>query len=141
MDKSIEIEIIKSTDKLLFNCDKEQIARVFFNLIKNSIESIHQKFEKDLNFIKKISIEIISHNDHIKIIIIDNGLGFDKIKGKIKDIINPYFTTKKNGTGLGLSIVNKIVNDHDGKLNFYNVPDGAKIEIIFKLNVDRNFNS
>ena len=58
-----------------------------------------------------------------------------KIKGKIKDIINPYFTTKKNGSGLGLSIVNKIINDHDGELKFYNVSDGAKIEVNF-INLD-----
>jgi len=141
MDKSIEIKTIKSTDKLLFNCDKEQIARVFFNLIKNSIESIHQKFEKDPNFIKKISIEILQNNDHIKFILIDNGIGFDQIKGKIKEILNPYFTTKKNGTGLGLSIVNKIINDHNGELKFYSISNGAKIEINFRTNGNWNFNS
>ena len=36
----------------------------------------------------------------------------------IKDILNPYFTTKKKGTGLGLAIVNKIINDHNGSLIF-----------------------
>ena len=30
-----------------------------------------------------------------------------------------------------LSIVNKIINDHNGKLNFVSVPNGAKVEIIF----------
>ena len=72
---------------------------------------------------------------------IDNGIGFNEIKGNIKDILNPYFTTKKNGTGLGLSIVNKIINDHNGKLDFFSVLNGAKIEINFKLNGDRNLNS
>ena len=59
----------------------------------------------------------------------------------IKDILNPYYTTKKNGTGLGLSIVNKIINDHDGKLLFFPIDNGAKVEINFKLDVSRNFNS
>jgi len=141
IDKSIDIVITKSQDKILFNCDKEQIARVFFNLIKNSIESIQQKTEKNPNFKKKISIEILQNNDHIEIILIDNGIGLDNIKGNIKDILNPYFTTKKNGTGLGLSIVNKIINDHNGTLNFYSISEGAKVKINFKLNGDRNFNS
>ena len=141
IDKSIYVEIIKSQDKILFNCDKEQIARVFFNLIKNSIESIQQKTEKNPNFKKKISIEILQNNDHIEIILIDNGIGLDNIKGNIKDILNPYFTTKKNGTGLGLSIVNKIINDHNGTLNFYSISEGAKVKINFKLDGDRNFNS
>ena len=90
---------------------------------------------------KKISIEILVNNDHIKIILIDNGMGFENLKGKITDILNPYYTTKKNGTGLGLSIVNKIINDHDGELSFSSISDGAKIEINFKLNGNRNFNS
>jgi two-component system nitrogen regulation sensor histidine kinase NtrY len=62
---------------------------------------------------------------------IDNGIGFEIFKDNIKDILHPYFTTKKNGTGLGLSIVNKIVNDHNGKINFIPINDGAKIEIFF----------
>jgi two-component system nitrogen regulation sensor histidine kinase NtrY len=58
-------------------------------------------------------------------------MGFENFKSNIKDILNPYFTTKKNGTGLGLSIVNKIINDHNGKIEFISIPNGAKIEIVF----------
>ncbi|MFL2884362.1 MAG: ATP-binding protein [Candidatus Pelagibacter sp.] len=141
IEKSIKIEFIKSRDEIKFNCDKEQIGRVFFNLIKNSIESIQQKSENKPNFEKKIVIEILDNNDHIKFILSDNGIGFGGIKNEIKDIINPYFTTKKNGTGLGLSIVNKIINDHDGELKFFSITDGAKVEVKFKLNVSRNINS
>ena len=81
-------------------------------------------------------IEIFTIKDHIKVVFIDNGIGFDKVnlKNNIKDILNPYFTTKKNGTGLGLSIVNKIVNDHDGEIKFIPIDTGAKIEIDFIIN-------
>ena len=131
IDNSIEISLISDDRKVLFKCDREQIARVFFNLIKNSIESIQQKAEKTPNLNKKISIEITGNNDNIRIVLIDNGIGFDKVNN-IKEITNPYFTTKKNGTGLGLSIVNKIVNDHNGELDFFPTSNGAKIEINFK---------
>ena len=140
VNKSIEIRLIKDSENIIFNCDKEQIARVFFNLIKNSIESIEQKSEKKADFKKKISIEILDLNDHIKIVFIDNGVGFNE-KNNIKEILNPYYTTKKNGTGLGLSIVNKIINDHKGELEFNSISDGAKIEINFKLDGNRNSNS
>ncbi len=132
INKSIEIILTKNKKSVLFKCDKEQLGRVFFNLIKNSIESIEQKMEKNPQFKKKISIEILANNDHIKVLIIDNGIGFSK-KNNVKEILNPYFTTKKNGTGLGLSIVNKIINDHDGKLKFDPISDGAKVEVYFKL--------
>ena len=136
IDKSIEIELTKNNDKIFLNCDKEQSGRVFFNLIKNSIESINQKSEKNLDFKKKISIEIMRYNDHINIVLIDNGIGFKDIKNRINEILNPYFTTKKNGTGLGLSIVNKIINDHNGKLDFFPISNGAKVEINFRFDVN-----
>ncbi len=141
IDKTIKIHFTDDLSPILFNCDKEQIGRVFFNLIKNSIESIQQKSEKNTDFKKKISIEIKQNNDHIKFVLIDNGIGLKNINGNIKDILNPYYTTKKNGTGLGLSIVNKIINDHNGELDFHPISEGVKVEIIFKLNGDRNFNS
>ncbi len=131
LDKTINITFSKNLEKILINGDKEQLSRVFFNLIKNSIESIHQKYEKKQDFNKKISIELIDRNDHIDVSIVDTGIGFDRVKSRITDILNPYFTTKKNGTGLGLSIVNKIINDHNGTINFFPIENGAKIKIIF----------
>ena len=132
IDTSIKLELISKKNQIILECDREQINRVFFNLIKNSIESIQQKSEKNPNFDKKISIEILDNNDHIQIILIDNGIGFNSLNNRIDEIFTPYFTTKKNGTGLGLSIVNKIINDHGGEINFYPISDGAKIEIDFK---------
>ena len=95
IDKTIKIHFTDDLSPILFNCDKEQIGRVFFNLIKNSIESIQQKSEKNTDFKKKISIEIKQNNDHIKFVLIDNGIGLKNINGNIKDILNPYYTTKK----------------------------------------------
>ena len=132
LDKSIEIIFKNDLENVILNSDKEQISRVFFNLIKNSIESIYQKIEKDSNSNKKITIELIEYNDHISFVIEDTGIGFKNLQSNIKNILNPYFTTKKEGTGLGLSIVNKIVNDHNGNIKFTPIDDGAKIEIIFK---------
>jgi len=70
-------------------------------------------------------------DNEIVFTITDNGLGFEKFTDNIKDILSPYFTTKKKGTGLGLSIVNKIINDHNGSIDFFSLGDGAKIKITF----------
>ena len=48
-------------------------------------------------------------------------------------MLTPYFTTKKNGTGLGLPIVNKIINDHNGKISFLTNEVGAKVEVTFPI--------
>ena len=131
LDLTIKIDFNYNIKQIFFNSDKEQLSRVFFNLIKNSIESIQQKNEKDSDFNKNIAIELNDHDDHIILIINDNGIGF-KYLNNIKEILNPYFTTKKQGTGLGLSIVNKIINDHNGNIDFKSKDNGAIIKIIFK---------
>ena len=131
LDKNIEINFNSIEEKIIFNSDNEQLNRVFFNLIKNSIESIQEKHLKNPNFKREINIEIINNDDYIEFIIIDSGKGFADLDGNIKDILNPYFTTKKMGTGLGLAIVNKIINDHNGTIDFKSLNTGAKIIIRF----------
>ena len=132
LETSIEIKFESNLPIINLESDKEQLSRVFLNLIKNSIESIQEKVQNDNNTNKKIDIELNDHDDHINLTIIDTGIGFKNLKSNIKDILNPYFTTKKNGTGLGLSIVNKIINDHNGNIEFIPINNGAKIKIIFK---------
>ena len=118
-----------STNSFFIKADSEQINRVFINLIKNSIESLNEKRQKGTEFDKKIIIEINEINDYIEILIIDNGTGF---KNKnLSDVTKPYFTTKKNGSGLGLSIVLKIINDHNGTIDFLDYNKGAKVKLTF----------
>ncbi|MDB2698935.1 ATP-binding protein, partial [Candidatus Pelagibacter bacterium] len=131
LDQTIKIDFIHNNQSIFFDGDKEQLSRVFLNLIKNSIESIQQKTEKVSDFDKNITIELNDFDSHISLVINDNGIGFKNLNNNIKEILNPYFTTKKNGTGLGLSIVNKIINDHNGNIEFISKADGAIIKIIF----------
>ena len=132
IDSSIKIELTHSENEYLFTCDSEQISRVFFNLVKNSIESIQEKSSKSPDFTKKIDIVIENKNDYISLTITDDGLGFSE--ENLSNILKPYYTTKKKGTGLGLSIVNKIINDHNSKINFIKQKIGAKIIINFPKN-------
>ena len=131
LDKNIEINFSSNKDKIILNSDNEQLSRVFFNLIKNSIESIQDKELNKVNFKGKIDIVLNDNGFNIDFIIIDNGLGFGDFSDNIKDILNPYFTTKKKGTGLGLAIVNKTINDHNGRIDFIPIDGGAKIQIKF----------
>jgi len=129
LDNSILINFENDNDNIILNSDNEQLSRVFFNMIKNSIESIQEKKENSDNFKGKINIIMNDNLSYIDFIIIDNGLGFGM--NNIKDVLNPYFTTKKMGTGLGLAIVNKIINDHNGTIDFIPIETGAKIQIRF----------
>ena len=130
IDREISINFnYKKDKKLHLVCDYEQISRVFFNLIKNSIESVQEKAKKTNNINKIINIEIDERSDYITVNIIDHGVGF--ANKSEKDLIKPYFTTKQKGSGLGLSIVNKIIYDHNGHIEFKNHSKGASVKLIF----------
>ena len=129
LDSSISINFKADSDSVILNSDNEQLSRVFFNMIKNSIESIQEKKTDNDDFKGKIDIIMNNNLSNINFIIIDNGMGFGT--NSVKDVLNPYFTTKKKGTGLGLAIVNKIINDHNGTIDFISIGVGAKIQIKF----------
>ena len=131
LDNEIEIKFKSNKTEIIFNSDSEQLSRVFFNIIKNSIESIHEKKINNIDFKGKIDIILNENILDIDFVIIDNGIGFSLFADNVKDILNPYFTTKEKGTGLGLAIVNKTINDHNGSIEFISVDDGAKIQIKF----------
>ena len=133
LDVSISIKLKnKISNKIFFNFDYEQFNSLFFNLLKNSIESIQEKAKNNSKFNKNIDLEISKRRHYITVNIFDTGLGFKKIKNK--DLIKPYFTTKEKGTGLGLSIADKIITDHNGSIKFLNHKNGAKVQIIIKMN-------
>jgi len=127
-ESKIKFTFSNDNIKKIVNGDDGQLNRVFINLIKNSIESIHEKIKKDVDFKGKINIDIKEDSDYIYINIEDNGVGFDQID-KSKMLV-PYYTTKAKGTGLGLAVVTKIINDHNSTITFNSVKNGAKVEIV-----------
>jgi len=89
--------------------DQNALKQVFFNIIKNAIES----FKKDFG---KIEINVFEQGNNIIIQVKDDGEGIDD---KIKDrIFEPFFSTKEDGIGLGLSIVLRLVKDMHGLIDF-----------------------
>ena len=90
--------------------DKEQLLRVFTNLIKNGIQSI----PNDREGIIQISLKI--KKPDVIVQITDNGIG---IPNALKDkLFQPNFTTKSGGMGLGLAIVKNIVESINGQIWF-----------------------
>jgi len=130
-ENKIIFDLNYNSTKDIFEFDLNQISRVLINIIKNSLESIHEKQELDKNLQGIINIFVENNNDFIYITIEDNGVGF---KTTPKDLISPLTTTKQHGSGLGLSIVSKILHQHGGDLNFIEKSNGAKIKLSIKIN-------
>ena len=99
LDSNILINFNTNRNNVILNSDNEQLGRVFFNIIKNSIESIQEKKSNNIDFKGQIDIIVNDNLSNIDFTIIDNGLGFRIFTDRVRDVLNPYFTTKKKGTG------------------------------------------
>lgn len=86
--------------------DKEMLKQVFWNLIINSMDAIQKS--------GSININIEGKGDFVEVLLSDTGVG---IPGHImKNIFEPFHTTKKGGTGLGLAIAKKMIGIHSGTI-------------------------
>lgn len=90
--------------------DKEQIIRVFNNLLKNAIQSIPEN-KKGL-----IIVVLKKEEQQILISFTDNGNGIEE--ELVDKIFTPNFTTKTGGMGLGLAMVKNILESVDGRIWF-----------------------
>ncbi|MCX5686919.1 MAG: ATP-binding protein [Candidatus Omnitrophica bacterium] len=105
-----KIEFSKHIEKGLPNIfvDKKQFQEILFNLLRNAGQAIGEK--------GKIAITAKQDRNKILIDIKDSGSGIPE--DKIKQLFNPFFTTKDpgKGTGLGLFIVRQIVEKNGGRI-------------------------
>lgn len=107
IDISLKLNKIESLNII---ADKEQISRVFINLIKNAIQAIPESKKG------KIKITLKKSDTKATIIIEDNGNGIPD--DKKERLFEPSFTTKTTGMGIGLAIVKNIVNSAGGEIWF-----------------------
>jgi nitrogen fixation/metabolism regulation signal transduction histidine kinase len=95
--------------EIVIVADKEQISRVFINLIKNATQAIPEGVRGKIH----VSLEC---GEKLVIKISDNGCGIpDEIRGKL---FTPSFTTKSSGSGLGLAMVKNIIINAKGDITF-----------------------
>jgi nitrogen fixation/metabolism regulation signal transduction histidine kinase len=110
-DKSTVHLDLQGWKKVYVFADKEQLMRVFINLVKNGIQSVPDKREARI----QISLEV-EEDSHALVSIRDNGKG---VPEEIRDkLFRPNFTTKSAGMGLGLAISANIVRSMGGSIWF-----------------------
>lgn len=101
-------------EELPIYADKEQLSRVFVNLIKNAVQAIGRKEEGHLR------VSIVISKPNVRVVIEDNGTGIpDDVAEKL---FTPNFTTKSGGMGLGLAISKGIVEVIGGRIWFESTP-------------------
>jgi len=100
-----------------FPFDRELLERVFYNLVLNAAQATAAG--------GAVTVKTRANGREVEIAVIDRGSGIDE--KTMKDIFNPFFTTKKEGVGLGLAIVSKIVDEHGGKIAVESEPGKGSI--------------
>ncbi len=108
--------------------DSDKMEQVFVNLLKNAIDATEDggRIEITAELSRK------GENRRVTVRIRDHGPGISQ--RNLKNIFQPFFTTKKKGTGLGLCIVKKIMDAHGGEISISCPPDdGTEVQLALPL--------
>jgi len=112
----IQIKRIYTKESLQGMFDHNQLKQVFHNILLNAFEAMPEG-----GMLKVTTINLNSKKDKNnikpKVLIKFEDIGHGIEKGKLPDIFEFYFTTKKTGTGLGLAIAKQIVEGHRGTIS------------------------
>jgi len=120
VDKNIQCQTRLAADLPPILLDPDQLARLFTNLISNSIDALAGE--------GTIRIELSQHEQAQVVTFADNGPGISS--EHVARIFEPFFTTKSRGTGLGLSIIKQIVEYHRGEIEVWSkVGQGTRFAI------------
>jgi PAS domain S-box-containing protein len=96
-----------------------RLAMAFTNLIQNAIQHTSLGGE--------VIVEILEVEEEggrwVRCLFQDSGTGF--LEGDLPQVFNPFFTRRRGGTGLGLSIVQRVVEEHRGRIRAGNRPEGG----------------
>jgi signal transduction histidine kinase len=86
--------------------DADKLVQALVNLCINAIHAMPQG--------GTLNLGATPNDDGIEIIVADTGMGI--AEADREKIFLPFFTNKESGLGFGLSIVQRIVEDHGGRI-------------------------
>jgi nitrogen fixation/metabolism regulation signal transduction histidine kinase len=110
--------------------DRGRIRQILNNLVTNALESLDGATAPTLEIASQL--EYGGDASYAVVTVCDNGPGFQReLLGRVFD---PYVTSKPKGTGLGLAIVKKIVEEHGGRIDADNRPEGgARVRVVLPV--------
>ncbi len=103
------------------NADRVRLEQVLLNLLVNAMEAMPDG--------GTLTLRVAAGEDaqSARIEVADTGPG---IPAEARDcIFDPYFTTKNGGTGMGLALCEKLVRQHNGRLQFHTSENGTVFEL------------
>ncbi|PLY00609.1 MAG: histidine kinase [Desulfuromonas sp.] len=121
--RKAKVELDLGIDKNLpvFPLDKDKLKQAFLNLITNAIEAMPDGG----------TLEITAGKipEGVRVVFSDTGKGIPP--EAMKDIFEPFYTSKGEGSGLGLAITHNIISDHGGRIEVVSHPGQGTRFILF----------
>ncbi|MBI3464616.1 MAG: PAS domain-containing protein [Planctomycetes bacterium] len=103
--------------------DGAKFEQVLLNLIINALEAMPGGGE--------LTIRVRAADGQLRVHVADTGCGIPpEIQPRIFD---PYFTTRSDGAGMGLSWTEKIVQQHQGHIEFETGPGGTVFQVTIPM--------
>jgi nitrogen fixation/metabolism regulation signal transduction histidine kinase len=114
----------------MIEADRGRVRQILNNLVTNALEALDGVGSPQLEISTRL--EAGAEAAYAAITVCDNGPGFQReLLGRVFD---PYVTSKPKGTGLGLAIVKKIIEEHGGRIDADNRPEGgARVRVVLPL--------
>jgi signal transduction histidine kinase len=101
--------------------DEALMKQVFINLFQNSRQAMNKG--------GVLMVRTQNSGSDVRVRIADDGYGIPK--EILQKIWTPFYTTKTQGTGLGLSLVQRIIDDHEGRIYIRSRPGKGTVVDIF----------
>jgi len=123
-ERGASIDIISDTTLPAVSVDPEQMKQVFFNIVKNALQSMRDG--------GRLEIRLSADDREASLSFTDDGEGI--ASSDFARIFEPFQTGKQNGNGLGLPIVQRIVQDHGGRIEVSGKKgEGARFVVVLPL--------
>jgi signal transduction histidine kinase len=108
----IRVDVLQEADGVEIRVDRDLLKQALLNVVVNAIEAMPQGGE--------LRFEAVAGEDTAEIRVSDTGVG---IPPELREkIFRLYFTTRREGSGIGLAMTFRIVQLHDGTIDFTSEP-------------------
>ena len=125
------IQLDLGADVAGIEADRGRVRQILNNLLTNALEAL-EGVGSPPAWRSAPRLESIGDAEYVAVTVCDNGPGFPReLLGRVFD---PYVTSKPKGTGLGLAIVKKIIEEHGGRIDADNRPEGgARVRVVLPV--------
>src|SRR5712672_3710986 len=117
--RKFELVSVITPDALPILGDRIQLQHVILNLVVNAIDALADMASEN----RTISIRTSRVEKFAELSVSDRGSGIPE--DKLKEVFEPFFTSKAEGMGMGLSIARTIVEAHHGLISAKNRDHGG----------------